>query len=85
MFAIHVKAKNDLNGNPRRLYLVCSPHGPVAAVAEGYDGSHAIRGAGYEAPIVADIHVQPAEYKRLLRAYPASRFAQYDKPRARGR
>ena len=70
MFAIHVKAENDRNGNPRRLFLVCGEHGPIVAVDEGYSGEGAIREAGYFAPVVADIHVKPAEYKLLRKKYP---------------
>lgn len=78
MFAIHIKADNDRNGNPRRLFLMCSQHGPVVAVDEGYSGEGAMEQAFADGrtsvgrlPVVADIHVQPAEYKRILKRYPA--------------
>ena len=73
MFAIHVVAGVDINGNARRLYLVCSQHGPVAAIHEGPEGSGSLRNAGVpDCPIVGTIHVKPAEIKRLLKLYPLS-------------
>lgn len=69
MFALHLKTKNDTNGNPRRIYLVCSPHGPVAAVDEGYSGVGALREAGFDpCPVVWDIEVTPGEYRAIRRS-----------------
>ena len=36
--AIHLCAKNDRNGNPRRCYVVLNEHGRVGVVDEGYKG-----------------------------------------------
>lgn len=72
MFAIHLNAKNDPSGNPRRVYLICGPHGPVAAVDEGYAGRGAIREAGFEAPEVWNLDITPGEYRRVLRQLGAS-------------
>jgi len=71
MFSIHMIAPNDSNGNPRRLYLVCGPHGPIAAVDEGYSGIGAIREAGFTAPEVWNIEVSAKEYRRLKKQLPS--------------
>lgn len=78
MFAIHIKADNDRNGNPRRLFLMCSQHGPVVAVNEGYEGEGAMDQAFIDGrttvgrlPVVSTINVTPTEYKRILKQYPA--------------
>lgn len=74
MFSIHIIAPNDPNGNPRRLYLVCGPHGPLAAVDEGYSGFRAIAEAGFpNAPEVWNIEVSASEYKRLKKQLPAKK------------
>lgn len=66
MIAIHIKAENDTNGNPRRGFLVLEPHGVHDFVTEGYLGESALREAGYtECPIVAIVNVQAKEYRRL--------------------
>jgi len=73
MFAIHLKAKNSPSGNPRRVYLICGPHGPVAAVDEGYSGIGAIREAGFDAPEVWGVEITPGEYRRVLKEFPVTR------------
>jgi hypothetical protein len=71
MYAIHLKTKNDANGNPRRLFLICDTHGPVAAVPEGYEGSGAIKSAGFpDMPIAWDVEITPGEYRRQQKRAP---------------
>lgn len=66
----HVRALNDANGNPRRLYLVIDTDHPEStnAVDEGYEGRPTGLASAHELP---SIDVAPSEYKRLLKRYPA--------------
>ncbi len=44
MLTIKLTAPNDVNGNPRRVYVVFNEDGTIAhAVDEGYAGSGALR------------------------------------------
>ena len=71
MFAIHLKTKNDTSGNPRRLFLICNAHGPIASVPEGYDGTDAIRQAGFKnCPVVWDVQMVPGDYRRQQKMAP---------------
>ena len=67
----HVKSAHDINGNPRRLYLVTTPWGVINAYDEGYQGEKCIPYS--EIPIfrLPSINVSPSEWKRLLKQYPA--------------
>jgi hypothetical protein len=74
----HIKAPNDLNGNPRRLFLVVwvYENGNVTmAYDEGYAGRGAIpdkrNTAHASMPDIElpPINTTPSEYKRLLRQF----------------
>lgn len=70
---LHLKSKNDINGNPRRLFLVMHPNGMVAAVDEGYVETSALNvfesevSAILRARIVGAIEIKPKQYRELLR------------------
>lgn len=70
----HIRAPNDANGNPQRLYLVFSIYTPsfVNAYDEGYLGEDAIpravRAASSTVWLPA-INVGVTEYRRLLKKY----------------
>lgn len=78
----HIRAKNDANGDPRRLYLVTALHeGRAGAFDEGYSttllayfhGRHAVPEWLWDlAQHLPPVDVTAAEYKRLLRAGPAT-------------
>lgn len=71
MFAIHLCASNDLNGNARRCFLVFDREVPVACVDEGCAGRGALKRAGFEdCPVQASFQVPPAEYRSCLKFYP---------------
>lgn len=63
----HIKAPNDSNGNPRRLYLVYSTETGrlVSVYDEGYGGRPAALRGVVELP---PIEVSASEYKAWLRA-----------------
>jgi hypothetical protein len=42
MECIHLRAPNDRNGNPRRIYLCVEGGAVVAAIDEGYHGTAAL-------------------------------------------
>lgn len=67
--------KNDVNGNPRRVYMVYHQGTTVAAIDEDFEGSSALdRLWGREVGRVLrereawpEIEVSPSQYKRLLK------------------
>jgi len=75
----HVKAPQDVHGNPRRLYLVTEvtpdengyPR-EVRTVAydEGYRGMNAIPGRTGEEYLLPAVNATPTEYRRLIKQYP---------------
>ena len=73
----HVKAPNDRNGNPRRLFLVTHlEEGKTGAFDEGYSGRHAVpdwlwNGMAYHLP---HVNVSATEYHSLLKAWDAREF-----------
>ena len=69
---LHMCAKNDINGNPRRLYVMSNDDGKyIAAWDEGYKGCDAVPG-----PFRKDAYnsqrrdVTVAQYNKLLRTLP---------------
>ena len=70
---LHLDAGHTVNGNPRRLYLLCHPTGIVGIVNENYRGSDALDEFGEAAgkqlrkQIVAKIKITPGEYQTLKR------------------
>ena len=76
----HIKAPNDVNGNPRRLFMVVwlYDNGNVTtAYDEGYAGRGAIPGkrntefASMPDIELPSVNVSSAEYRRLLEQYGA--------------
>ena len=75
----HVKAPNDKNGNPRRLYLVTDTNNGAfttrtQAFDEGYAGPGVIPGHKRNvahAIELPSVHVTAREYQRLLREHAA--------------
>ena len=65
---IKLRAKNDANGNPRRVFVrFCGPQ-VIGTVDEGYEGESAITRAGWMACEYSGIiiDVSPFEYRRFL-------------------
>lgn len=65
-------AKNDGNGNPRRVFVIRNDEGTIIATAdEGYYGRRAVTmkldeiGASREYTDLGDIDVSPGVYRRL--------------------
>lgn len=76
---LRLRAKNDTNGNPRRVFIAVQEGRIIAAEDEGHEGSAALaRLPGYSGMKCspADIETTPAEYRCVLRQYgPARRPA----------
>ena len=74
---LHLCAKNDLNGNPRRLYVMSNEEGKyIAAWDEGYKGSDAVPGEfRKDAYLSQRFDVTVTEYNKLLRTLPHPDFA----------
>lgn len=59
----HIRAENDANGNPRRLWVFYRPDGIICKVIdEGYSGRPALCKGLVE---LAEINVGPKEYRSL--------------------
>ena len=69
---LHMCAKNDTNGNPRRLYVMSDEDGKyIAAWDEGYKGSDAVPGEFRKAAYLSQrFDVTVTEYNKLLRTLP---------------
>jgi hypothetical protein len=68
--AQHLIAPNDVNGNPRRLYMVQVETNGVTIYDEGYLGSGAIpEQVRHRVEWLPEIHITAKEYKRLLKKY----------------
>lgn len=67
--AIHLNAGHDVNGNPRRVYVVIDRYGAiVATVDEGYSGTQALKDAGFPNVIHGpQFAITPGEYRDLCR------------------
>lgn len=78
----HIRAKNDRNGNPQRLYLIFAQDGQtLGAIDEGYSGIGAIaRAFGWDGHKgirkvrdtlreLTSISVPVSEYRTLLRLF----------------
>lgn len=73
---VFAKALNDVNGNPRRVFVIqyTNESGqPTTCVADdGYSGEnwiHYRRQAGLQTTCLCEIQTTPGEYKRLLKRY----------------
>lgn len=69
------RAKNDGNGNPRRVFVFRDGKGEIVrAVDEGYEGRGAVRAfeRDHDCELVdlGDVTCTPTEYKELLRNHP---------------
>lgn len=69
--AIKVSTKNDVNGNPRRAYIVNKVHGEyaerLAVIDEDYWGMQALRKQYPDAILLQEIEVAPAEYRKWIK------------------
>jgi hypothetical protein len=74
--AIHLKAKNDMNGNPRRVFVVidtdprlgCGESEIIDVIDEGYAGDGELRrNHGLRAEL--EFETTPAERRALLSRY----------------
>ena len=65
---LHMCATNDVNGNPRRVYVLENENGMVASWNEGYLGFHAVpeqfRTSAYNAERV---NVSVKDYNKLCK------------------
>jgi hypothetical protein len=73
---LHMCAKNDINGNPQRLYVMSNEDGKyIAAWDEGYMGCDAVPGPfRKDAYLSQRFDVSVTEYKKLLRTLPHPEF-----------
>jgi hypothetical protein len=62
-------AKNDVNGNPRRVWVIYYPGSPPLAIDEGYEGVPSQITSLMEYVEFPTVRVEPAEYRRLLKDY----------------
>ena len=71
MVCIRLCAKNDVNGNPRRVFVLLDSDGCIVrAIDEGYAGVGALDGIfDYRQLGIPDFDTTPAEYRRLLREF----------------
>jgi hypothetical protein len=65
---IHLKAKNDANGNPRRIYAIYNTETGqlIDAIDEGYNGSSAWRKKYPNGLDGGEIDTTPSEIKYFL-------------------
>jgi hypothetical protein len=74
---LHLCAKNDTNGNPRRAYVLSNEEGQYVAIwDEGYKGSDAVPGEFRDAAYLSQrFDVTVTEYNKLLRRLPSPDYA----------
>lgn len=75
---LHLCARNDLNGNPRRVYVLRDTESGkyLAAWDEGYKGSDAVPGELRKAAYHSYCErIKVSEYKQLLRTLPSPDYA----------
>ncbi len=64
---LHLKARNDINGNPRRLYLPLDKLGNIVNVIdEGYRGESVLP-YGSDGRTIISINVSVSEYKKWIK------------------
>jgi hypothetical protein len=75
MVKFKINAGNNVNGNPRRGWVILSDTGALQVfVDEGYQGSGALDERGYrEIPGEIEIEVKPSVYREMLRLDKARR------------
>ena len=74
---LHLCAKNDSNGNPRRLFVLSNEDGRFIAVwDEGYKGSDAVPGEfRKDAYLAQRLDIPTAQYNKLRRTLPSPDYA----------
>jgi hypothetical protein len=75
---LHYCARNDVNGNPQRLYAIIDPDSQdiLAVWDEQYYGHHAVPGAFRDAAYDSNrVDISVRKYKQLLRNYPSPDYA----------
>lgn len=75
--AISLKAGHDINGNPRRVWVVLDGGEVVDAIDEGYLGAAAVLGKYPNAILGPRFETTLKEYKSLLRLYKDVKAATY--------
>ena len=75
VYYIHLRADRDLNGNPRRIYLIIGAHGTAFALDEGHRGIDALEPYfprdRFRRVAITTLDIPIHEYRRILRAFPA--------------
>jgi hypothetical protein len=70
MQMIKLKTKNDVNGNPRRVFILLDGYRIIQAWDQGYSGHHAVpeeyRSMAYDAPA---FFTTPGQYREVLKHY----------------
>ncbi len=67
---IHLRAQNDTNGNPRRVFVVFNEDGNIIeAIDEGYRGQAAVTKKYPGLPNGGSFITTPAEYRHLLKEW----------------
>ena len=71
MVVIKLNAGNDVNGNPRRVFVVLDGEGIVKAIDEGYAGTANLEKhfPGLKGCNVDTFETTPKEYRTLLREF----------------
>lgn len=69
--ALHLAADNDRNGNPRRCFVVFDRDAnTIAAIDEGYEGTHALTSCYPNARILPHrVPTTASYYREILRHY----------------
>ena len=64
----HLNAGNDVNGNPRRVFVVYTQAGHIFGTwDEGYVGTRVLPDNLRKLPQLATLTIKPAEYRALLK------------------
>ncbi|MFA5379872.1 MAG: hypothetical protein WC455_29200 [Dehalococcoidia bacterium] len=64
MLAVYLKTKNDINGNPRRGWVIFGDNGSkIDFVEEGYQGMAALRRLYPNVAVTERIEVTPMEFR----------------------
>lgn len=66
MMFIRLKTTNDINGNPRRVFVVYRDNVVIATHDEGYSGTGELRAIYPKILDGGDFMTTPKEYRKLL-------------------
>lgn len=80
--AIRLNAGNDMNGNPRRVFVVLDKHGILDIIDEGYNGDSELR-KRHRISASDDFETTPAEYRQLVKRADATRRMMSGPPASR--